>query len=111
MSDIFGGPPEDEGYDPLGYPVDFAEVEDPHGFFHGDVPEDWWYETIGIEDEFGDVHYATVGEWYDATMQDEELTNLEYNMDPWDIIYDLEEYGYWDSDDWEVWKEAYGGSE
>jgi|SRR5215469_6651335 len=107
MSDIFGGPPDDQEYDPLGYPVDFAEVEDPYGFFHGELPADYWYDNLTIEDEFGYQHTAPISEWYEATMTDDEITQVQYGMDPIDIIYELEDMGYWDEDDWEIWREFY----
>jgi hypothetical protein len=107
MSDIFGGPPDDEGYDPLEYPIDYAEVEDPHGFFRGDLPEDWWYDNLTVEDEFGYEHTAPINEWFDATFADEEITQMQYGMDPWEIIYELEDMGYWTDEHWETWREFY----
>ena len=107
MSDLFGGPPDDEGFDPYGYPEDYPEVEDRYGFFHGDVPEPWWYDDVTIQNEFGRDITLPASTWYEATIADEEVTQMLYGMDPIDIIYELEDLELWDSDDWEVWREFY----
>lgn len=106
MSDIFGGPPDD----PFGFPEDYGEVEDPYGFFGGDVPDPWWGEPITLYDDFGEMHTLTAQEWYSATMEDPGLIEDLYTMEALDIIHQLEDYGLWDSDDWEIWREHYGES-
>ena len=108
MSDIFGGPPEDEGYDPLGYPEDYAEVEDPYGFFGGEVPEPWWYDDVTLYNDYNESITLPANEWYSATLIGDDIANEFYQMDVLDIIYELMDYGLWDSDDWETWREFYG---
>lgn len=108
MSDIFGGPPDGEDYDPLGYPDDYTEVEDPYGFFHGDMPEAWWYDDVSIYNEYGEELTQPANEWYAATIMGDDATGDLYGMDVLDIIHELEDYGLWDADDWEVWRELYG---
>lgn len=108
MSDIFGGPPDDEGYDPLGYPEDYAEVEDPYGFWYGDMPEAWWYDEVTLRDDYDGEHTLQANQWWEASLQGDEITNMLYSMDVLDIIHELEEYGLWDSDDWDRWRELYG---
>lgn len=102
MSDIFGGPPDDQEYDPFGYPIDYAEVEDPHGFWHGDVPDDYWYDNITL----GDVT-LTNQEWHDLVMQPYDTAEELYGMDTYEILMDLSAMGYFDQDDWETWRNQY----
>lgn len=108
MSDIFGGPPEDEGFDPQDFPEDYAEVEDPYNFFGGDVPEPWWNDEVTLYDDYGGEHTMSAADWFSATVEGDEITNMLYDMDVLDIIYELEEYGLWDADDWDTWRELYG---
>lgn len=108
MSDIFGGPPYDDDEDPMGYPEDYAELEDPYGFFHGDAPEGWWSDDVSLYNELGQEITLPANEWYEATFMGDDLTGDFYGMGVLDIIHELEDYGLWDADDWETWREQYG---
>jgi hypothetical protein len=112
MSDIFGGPPEDEefegGFDPFGYPEDYAEVEDPYGFWHGETPESWWSNDLTLENPNGESITMEAGEWYEATLNNDEINQAFYGMDTLDIIDDLIDLGLWEDEDWETWREQYG---
>lgn len=107
MSDIFGGPPDDEEYDPLGYPEDYPEVEDPYGFWGGEVPGDSWYDQVTIENDYGQEMTMTSGEWHALTMDDPDGVLERFQMDNIDLIWELDYYGYWSSEDWEIWREGY----
>lgn len=108
MSDIFGGPPEDEQYDAYGYPLDYAEIEDPYDFWRGRPIDPYWEESITLVDDDGVEHTLSVGDWYSVTMQDPELVHLTYNMDPYEIIMQLQyDYYVWDAEDWETWRDHY----
>lgn len=108
MSDIFGGPPDDEQYDAFGYPIDYGEVEDPYGFWGGNIPDPYWSDRLTLYDDDGNPYTLTVQQWYDATMQDMEYIENTYNMSVFDIIYQLQwDYEIWDSEDWRVWREHY----
>ena len=115
MSDIFGGPPDDEGFDPFGFPEDYYETqysaEDPYQFFGGDAPEQWWYEPFGITDLFGETHELSVGEWYGIAMGENPEVLEQMGWEEWDLINWLDYEGYWRDEDWEIWREHYGESQ
>jgi hypothetical protein len=107
MSDIFGGPPDDEGYDPLGYPTDYAEVEDPYGFYNGEIPTAEWYDNVTLFD--GET--LTNQQWHDLVIQDVMTPGVAdelYGVEAIDIIYELDDMGYWTDEDWETFRAYYG---
>lgn len=103
MSDIFGGPPEDQ----FGLPWDYPEVEDPYNFWGGNVPDNYWWNTYTIENDEGIEYDLSVNQWFAATMTDPEITERLYGMHPLEIIDELMAAGVWDDGDWDTWRSYY----
>ena len=111
MSDIFG--PDDPSSDYPGgseYPVFEDETIAETWVGQGVFVDESWYDNVTLytyaDDAFQPITMP-LGDWYETTLLDQEdLIDL-YGIDNLDIIHMLEDYGYWDSDDWDLWRSMY----
>jgi hypothetical protein len=108
MSDIFGGPPDDDQYDPFGYPIDYEEVENPYGFRFDEERDRYWKSNLTLYNDDNRAITMPVDRWFATTMQDPEWIHDTYGMDFHEIIRQMQwEYEVWDYEDWQVWREHY----
>jgi hypothetical protein len=115
MTDIFGfpdEPPEDEGFvDPFemfggggGEPPDdeFTSI-----FWGMEEPASWWRQTIYEEGDYGLVG-ATGRQWYyDLSYLDREEFMEKYGLTNPEAIFNLVDDGYWEAQDWIIWRQQY----
>lgn len=116
MSDIFGPGPDDprdqEYYDRYGmsydeYSMRQSDATDPT-FWDREQTETWWNQGVELQNDSGETYTLSANEWYALTTADPDMVAQEYGMEPLDIIYQLQDdYGMWDSDDWETWRNQY----
>jgi hypothetical protein len=107
MTDIFG--PDDEypgGQEFPGY--DIEPLHEATWGDHGVLVGDEWEQNLTLyNDEFFPMS-MTMEDWFEATLLGKEELMYEYGIDNLGIIRQLEAQGYWDRDDWALWREMYG---
>lgn len=103
--------PPDEPFGGFGYggeddPDLFPDDDRTYPYLDPDSP-DWFGNEITLEDSYGELHSYTLNEWKEIVLLDAWEVEWAYGMDNLDIIYALEDAGYWDETDWEEWRVAY----
>lgn len=108
MTDMFGGdePPDDYQFQPWYTAPDPIEgVWDDRWLDEGE-PE-WWENDITLFTSYGQDISMDAESWFNLTIEESEVLEAAYGMNNLDIIYQLEDMGYWDADDWDYWRELY----
>lgn len=91
---------------------DYGEEEPEEEPIVWEDPYDEEYGRFGEEIELLDALGEPIGshtkeEWFQELLKPQEELLYEYGYGNIDLIYALQEAGYWDDYDWETWRELY----
>lgn len=68
---------------------------------------DWFGNEITIENAYSEPFSHTKEEWFSEVLESKEYLLDKYGLDNLEIIFSLEDAGYWDDDDWDEWRSLY----